>query len=67
MNTQLPLSWTAYTSEHLDTVYDRHAASLGHRPSFTVTYGGDHAVVHTTEPDAARAIIAEVERLVANA
>jgi len=65
-NTRLAMSWDAYTSRYFDIVYDRYSDALGHRPSFTVLHGGDHATVSTSEPDAARAIIAEVEYLSGN-
>lgn len=60
-STTLKLSWDAYTSKHFDRIYNQHADELGHYPSFTVLHGGDHARVITTEPDAARAIINDLE------
>jgi hypothetical protein len=59
----LSISWAAYTSKHFDTIYDAHAARVGHRPEMRILHGGGTAKVLTTAADeaAVRAIISEAE------
>jgi hypothetical protein len=64
MKVTLKLNWNAYTSKHMDPIYDAHAERLGHRPAMQILHGGDHAKVITTadDADAVRAIITDVEQ-----
>lgn len=63
MNNTLTLAWNAYTRPDFDTIYDAHAARIGHRPVFRVRHGGDTALVTTTDTDLphVRALITELE------
>jgi hypothetical protein len=66
MSNELKMTWIAYTDKGFDKIYEAAAADLGHRPMFSVTHGGDHARVRTTDADyaTALAIIAAAEAAV---
>lgn len=68
MSNYLEMTWTAYTDKGFDDIYEAAAASLGHRPQFRVTHGGDHACVLTNDADriTALAIIAAAEAAVSD-